>query len=84
MRFTPKTKDIIERRFPGNFILSEELIHGYDYKLRYPRKIRYKIYKTILDAIRKKFKNVCIYLCMEDKHMWNSLKKYHLQKPESL
>ncbi len=78
LRFNPEAKLIIEKRFPNNSILDEELVYGFDSKLRYPNRIRHGIYRVLLSAIRKKYKNVMIYLCMEDRYMWMRLRTYKL------
>ena len=64
-RFKPELKYIIENRFPENEILDEELLPGYDNKLRYPSSLRYDIYKSMLDMFKKHSKKLPIYLCME-------------------
>lgn len=76
LRFNPKVKRIIEVRFPGNKLLDEELMLGYDNKLRYPYKIRHQIYKSILELLFKHSKKLPVYLCMEDAPMWHSFKNY--------
>lgn len=81
LRFNPDTKNIIERRFPDNRILDEELVYSVDEKLRYPISIRYKMYGAMLDMLRKKYKKAKIYLCMEDSAMWDSLKDFSLNTP---
>lgn len=73
LRFKPKTKKIIEMRFPRNEILDGELVIGYDGKLRYPYSMRYKIYASLLSLLRKHSKKLYIYLCMEEKNMWQDL-----------
>ncbi len=73
LRFNPGLKKIIETRFPQNTILDAELIPGYDNKLRYPYSMRYNIYKSIIDMMRKYHKKAPIYLCMEEKSIWRSL-----------
>ncbi len=73
-RFKPSLKQIIERRFPGNKILDEELLLGYDNKLRYPYPLRYKMYKRLTEALLKHSRQLNIYLCMEEISMWKSLK----------
>lgn len=75
-RFKPEVKKVIETRFPENKILDEELLTGFDNKLRYPYKIRHDIYKGILEMLSKRSKNIPIYLCMEDASMWHTFKKY--------
>ena len=71
-RFNPKVKPIIEKRFPLNKILDEELIPGFDNKLRYPDSIRYQVYEAILKMLSKHSKKLPIYLCMEERSMWNN------------
>lgn len=78
-RFSPSLKKIIENRFPGNKILDEELLKGYDGKLRYPYKIRLEIYQGILKMLSKRSKKLRVYLCMEDARMW---KDAGLKMPE--
>ena len=73
LRFNPELKKIIETRFPQNTILDAELIPGYDNKLRYPYSMRYNIYKSVIDMMRKHHKKAPIYLCMEEKSIWRSL-----------
>jgi len=64
-RFKPELKTIIENRFPDNEILDEELLLGYDNKLRYPDGLRIEIYKFLLRKFKKHSKKLPIYLCME-------------------
>ena len=73
-RFKPELKPIIENRFPDNEILDEELLPGYDNKLRYPYGLRYNMYKFLLSAFERYSKKIPIYLCMEETSMWQDLK----------
>lgn len=73
LRFTPPLKKIIETRFPNNSILDAEMILGYDDKLRYPASIRFQIYRFMIDELQKQSKDLPIYLCMENKKMWDEL-----------
>ena len=72
-RFKPETKKIIEHRFPENSILDEELMIGYDRKLRYSGSVRYKIYKKLLAELFKRSRKLPVYLCMEERSMWKEL-----------
>jgi len=74
LRFSPGLKRIIEMRFPDTGILNEELVLGYDNKLRYPHSIRYNVYKTLIQKMQKYSGKLPIYLCMEDKSIWRDLK----------
>lgn len=73
-RFKPGLKEIIEQRFPQNTILDEELLIGYDGKLRYPYMLRRIIYKFLLQEFSKHAKNLPTYLCMEENSMRKELK----------
>ena len=73
-RFKPELKTIIENRFPENEILDEELLHGYDQKLRYPYGLRLEIYKFLLGEFKKHSKKLPVYLCMEESSMWKDLR----------
>lgn len=65
LRFNPHLKVIIENRFPENRILDEELLLGFDDKLRYADNCRFTMYKNMLYWIRKRARGVKTYLCME-------------------
>jgi len=78
-RFSPSLKKIIENRFPGNKILDEELLKGYDGKLRYPYNLRLEIYRAISSMLLKHSKKLVVYLCMEEARMW---KDAGLRMPE--
>ncbi|MDD4203163.1 MAG: hypothetical protein PHQ52_06830 [Candidatus Omnitrophica bacterium] len=73
LRFNPNTKKIIEKRFPLNNILDQELSLGYDQKLRYSVKTRKHLYEQIILILKEQYNFLPIYLCMEDVNMWRSL-----------
>ncbi|MFH1856016.1 MAG: spore photoproduct lyase family protein [Candidatus Omnitrophota bacterium] len=66
-RFYRGLKKVIENRFPASNILDGELFPGYDGKMRYAENVRLDIYKKMLGWIRKRAKDVFVYLCMENK-----------------
>jgi len=70
LRFNPKAKQVIEDRFPGNKILDQELLPGFDNKLRYPAALRQNIYKAMFEMLSRHSKKLPIYLCMESPSMW--------------
>jgi spore photoproduct lyase len=74
LRFNPRVKQIIEARFPGNKILDQELLYGFDNKLRYPYSIRLKIYSSMLKILCTHSRKIPAYLCMEDISMWQDVK----------
>ena len=67
-------KKIIEARFPGNNILNAEMVLGFDDKLRYHDRLRYLIYRFLIDALTEYSRTLPIYLCMEERSMWEELK----------
>ncbi len=73
LRFRPDLKTVIEKRFPENKILDEELLLGYDNKLRYSDKMRYGVYSYMISAIRGHSNDIELYLCMENKKMRGEL-----------
>jgi len=73
-RFAPALKPCIEKRFSGNTILDEELLPGFDGKLRYPYPVRFHIYRKMIDLIIKRSPKAALYLCMEEAGMWRGLK----------
>ena len=73
LRFRKELKGIMENRFPENTLLDQELVPGFDGKLRYPAPLRLKIYRTMIDLFRKHHPRPPLYLCMEDKRIWKEL-----------
>ncbi|MEA3346553.1 MAG: hypothetical protein U9Q21_00495 [Candidatus Auribacterota bacterium] len=69
LRISVRLKKVIENRFPESDLLNEEIILGYDEKLRYRYEKRRDIYKKMMTWIQKRSKKVKIYLCMEDHSM---------------
>ncbi|MFC1522674.1 radical SAM protein [Elusimicrobiota bacterium] len=67
LRFFPALKKIIENRFPESKMLDEEMLLGFDGKMRYDERLRRVIYSKMLGWIKKRAKNVPVYLCMEDR-----------------
>jgi spore photoproduct lyase len=72
LRFSRPLKKIIENRFPKSDILNGELLPGFDKKMRYSRDVRLAVYKDMIRWIRRRNKRVTIYLCMEQRALWNA------------
>ena len=70
-RFMPSLKQIIAKRFSKSKIIYGEFILGLDGKMRYFKPLRIKLYKVIIDYIRKFAPDVVIYFCMEDDEVWS-------------
>jgi spore photoproduct lyase len=73
LRFSPSLKKIIENRFPQNTLLDEELVLGFDRKMRYPESLRVSVYRGMIQAVRRRSKKILLYLCMEDKRVWKAV-----------
>lgn len=77
LRSHRELKTIVEMRFPNSNIFYGELLIGEDKKLRYPLFLRKKIYKNMIQWIKQYDSKTPVYLCMEDKNIWDLLdKKY--------
>ncbi|MDD5005244.1 MAG: hypothetical protein PHS93_01910 [Candidatus Omnitrophica bacterium] len=72
-RFVPRLKTIIEQRFPNTKILNEELMLGFDKKLRYNPGLRTGIYKKMSSWIKSYSGSARVYLCMEPKEIWQDV-----------
>ncbi len=70
-RFMPHLKPLIEKRFPDSKICYGEFILGLDNKMRYFKPLRIKVYKSMVNQIKRYAPEVITYFCMEDKKTWN-------------
>jgi len=76
LRFAPPLKPIIQKRFPASRIIYEELVRGKDGKLRYFRPLRLRIYRTIVDCLRRAGgERIPLYFCMESGEIWREVLK---------
>jgi spore photoproduct lyase len=73
LRYPPSLKKIIEGRFPTTKITTAEFVKGLDGKMRYFRPERVKLYRHIVSGIRKRWKDVFIYFCMENSTVWQDV-----------
>lgn len=73
LRFPPALKKTIQTRFPKSLITAAELVKGLDGKMRYFRPQRTVLYRQIYKALRKNWKDVFIYFCMENKTLWQDI-----------
>jgi len=73
LRFPTPLKKIIEERFPKTAITTAEFVKGLDGKMRYFLPERVKLYRFIYGEIRKRWKNVFVYFCMENKTVWKEV-----------
>lgn len=69
-RFMPSLKPIIQRRFPESPIVYGEFVPGIDEKMRYFKPLRIRLYRRVIEAIRRLAPDVTVYFCMEDDEVW--------------
>jgi spore photoproduct lyase len=69
-RFMSPLKKTIEQRFCDSKIAYGEFIPGLDGKMRYFKPLRIRLYRRLIDAIRRHAPDVMIYFCMEDDEVW--------------
>ncbi|MDR0291186.1 MAG: hypothetical protein LBI01_00050 [Elusimicrobium sp.] len=65
LRFNRELKKIIEARHRNTEILNEELLVGFDGKLRYSDAQRKEVYSYIFPMLKKYFPKAHVYICME-------------------
>jgi spore photoproduct lyase len=70
LRFIPKLKPIIKKRYPKSRILYQEFIRGLDGKMRYFKPIRLEMYTKMAEWIKGYNQKTFIYFCMESKEVW--------------
>ena len=72
-RFAPGLDDAIRERFPKSKIIYDEFVRGGDGKMRYPQPLRILIYRKMMQWIRAAGgPDVLVYLCMENRPVWES------------
>jgi len=75
-RFMPQLKTVIQKRFTNSTIIYGEQFPGLDEKIRYFKPLRIKIYKRLIDRIKKWSPHVCVYFCMENEEVWMKTLKF--------
>lgn len=73
LRFMPKLKEIMERRFPKSPLPYAEWVRGFDGKLRYAKFRRLELYQTLVRKITSLAPDVPVYLCMETEDVWKKV-----------
>ncbi len=73
VRFMPRLYGIIEERHPHSKVRMGEFVTGRDGKQRYFRPIRVEMYRHLLSNLRRVYRDVCIYLCMESMEVWRDV-----------
>ena len=73
LRYPAPLKKVIEERFPKTKITTAEFVKGLDGKMRYFRPERVGLYRHVYNEIRKRWKDVFVYFCMENRTVWKEV-----------
>jgi len=84
LRFPPALKEIVQKRFPKNRIVCEEMIRGQDGKMRYPRPLRTGMYQKVFGWIKEEAPDLFVYFCMESPAVWDRVMGNHPESNEEL
>ena len=69
-RFMPQVRDELRRNHPRSNITAGEFICGRDGKQRYFSGLRRRLYRHLVNELRRRAPGVFIYFCMEDRWLW--------------
>ena len=73
-RYLPRLKEVMLKRHPGTRLFDGEFIQGGDGKKRYPRPLRTRMYKTLVQDLGRVLPpETTIYLCMESHRVWRDV-----------
>ncbi len=74
LRYPPDMTEKIRSRFPETHLTDAEMIRGMDGKMRYFKPLRIRMYRHIVQLIRKYGDpGVFLYFCMEDPETWKAV-----------
>ncbi len=76
LRYPPVLDDIIRENHPETDIVLGELLPGRDKKLRYFKPVRIQMFEKMYSWIKEYSPEVCVYLCMESKEIWERAFKW--------
>jgi len=73
-RYLPRLKELMLARHPDTHLFDGEFITGGDGKKRYPRPLRTRLYKAMVQGLRRILPpETAIYLCMESPRVWRDI-----------
>jgi len=70
LRFPPRLREMVHERFPKSRVPFGEFVPGHHGKDRYFRPMREEIYRKMREWIRAEAPRVFVYLCMENRFVW--------------
>jgi spore photoproduct lyase len=72
LRFTRHLRSVVRSRFPKSKIPFGEFVPGHHGKMRYFRPIREEMYLKMRNWIHREAPGVFVYLCMENRAVWEA------------
>jgi len=70
VRFPPHLREMVRRRFPKSRVPFGEFVPGHHGKVRYFRPVREEMYRKMRNWIHAEAPGVFVYLCMENRLVW--------------
>jgi len=83
-RFIPELIDIVRDKFDQSLLLQSDYIKSLDGKMRYFKPLRVKMLDFFINEVRKEWKDVFIYFCMEHESVWKKLMGFDPGEREEL
>ncbi|MDH5656988.1 MAG: radical SAM protein [Spirochaetia bacterium] len=72
-RYSPGLKEVIQKRFFDDNLSRAEMLNGPDGKLRYLKRVRIEMYRSMKKKIREYHPDLFSYICMDTKNVWEDL-----------
>ncbi len=72
-RYSSGFKDIIKHKYPFEKLTVQEMFPGIDGKYRYLKHERLQVFKAMRNRIASYSSKPFVYMCMEDKEMWQDV-----------
>lgn len=72
-RFLPELLDIVRSKFDQSLLLQSGYVKTLDGKMRYFKSLRVHMLDFFVKEVRKHWKDVFIYFCMEHESVWNKI-----------
>ena len=83
-RFMPELLPTVRDKFGGSMLLKGDYTKGLDGKMRYFKPLRAHMLESVVGSLRKRWKNVFIYFCMEHSSLWEKLMGFDPGEREEL
>lgn len=75
-RFIPELLDIVRGKFDRSLLLQSDYVKTLDGKMRYFKPLRVRMLDFFVTELKKEWKDVFVYFCMEHESVWKKILKY--------